>query len=404
MLISAACLVFVGMATLYAIGHPADPSQTAQDADQANLMQKQLLFFAMGLAGFGLINFFNYRRLGYISYWLYGLILFLLFLLLVSRYVTPLPFIPQINGTHRWIVIQFGGLRLPNIQPSEFCKLIYIIALAWYLRYRSNYRSISSLLGPFVLTLVPMGLILLEPDLGTFLLMMPVLFSMLFVAGAKRRHLVVIILLAIMVSPLFWTQMRAYQRRRISSVLLQNQRMQDLAEKHPELGRILVGTPFSRKRWVNDWGYHLLRSKYAVSSGGIEGRGYRQGPFIRYNFLPERENDFIFAMIAHQFGFIGAVAVMGLYAVLIFCGLEIAVNNTDPFARLLAVGISAMFAVEVVINISMTLGLMPITGLTLPFVSKGGSSLLVSMLALGLLNNIGRSRPFSTAPKPFDTQ
>jgi cell division protein FtsW (lipid II flippase) len=148
-----------------------------------------------------------------------------------------------------------------------------------------------------------------------------------------------------------------------------------------------------------NWGWHLIRSKYAVASGGAKGYGFRRGPFVKYNFLEARHNDFIFATIAHQWGFWGCLGLLGLCVILIGCGLEIAGNNTDPFGRLLAVGIVAMFAVEIIVNASMTVGLMPITGLTLPLVSYGGSSLLVSMAAVGLLNNVGRCRPFSVAPK-----
>jgi cell division protein FtsW (lipid II flippase) len=134
----------------------------------------------------------------------------------------------------------------------------------------------------------------------------------------------------------------------------------------------------------------------------MRGYGFRQGPFIKYDFLWARHNDFVFAIIAHQLGFVGCLGLLLLYVVIIGCGLEIAGNNTDPFGRLLSVGIVAMFAVEVIVNVSMTVGLMPITGLTLPLVSYGGSSLLVSMMALGLLNNVGRYRPFSVAQKPFE--
>jgi cell division protein FtsW (lipid II flippase) len=134
----------------------------------------------------------------------------------------------------------------------------------------------------------------------------------------------------------------------------------------------------------------------------MTGYGFRRGPFVKYNFLPARHNDFIFAIIAHQWGFAGCLGLLGLYALIIGCGLEIAGNNTDPFGRLLAVGIVAMFAVEVIVNVSMTVGLMPITGLTLPLVSYGGSSLLVSMISVGLLNNVGRCRPFTVAKRPFE--
>jgi len=391
------CLLALGIAVIYAIGHPAEPSPAAQTQELAGYWKKQLLFAAVGICAFLAANMVNYRRLGALSYWLYACVLFLLVLLLFSRYIIPLPFVPEINGTHRWISVRIGGLRLPNLQPSEICKICYILALAWYLRYRSNYRNLKSLLGPFVLTVLPMLLILLEPDLGTVLLMMPVFLTMVFVAGAKVRHLLLIVLMATLISPLMWLKMKPYQRIRISSLLLQSKWVRDKAQQHPLVGKLLVGGRFSSKRWESDWGYHLMRSKFAVASGGARGYGFRRGPFVKYSFfLPTRtqHNDFIFSIIAHQWGFRGSLALLLLYAIVTWCGLEIAANNTDPFGRLLAVGIVAMFAVEVIVNISMTIGLMPITGLTLPFVSYGGSSLLVSMIAVGLLNNVGRCRPF----------
>jgi len=391
------CLLALGIATIYGIGHPAEPSPAAETQQLTGYCKKQLIFAAVGICSFLAANMVNYRRLGAISYSLYGAVLVLLVLLLVSRYIVPLPFMPAINGTHRWISVQIGGFHLPNLQPSELCKICYILALAWYLRYRSNYRNLKSLLGPFVLTVLPMLLILLEPDLGTVLLMMPVFFTMIFVAGAKARHLLLIILMAVLISPLMWFKMKSYQRIRISSVLLQSKWLREKAEQHPVLGKILVGDRFSSRRWESDWGYHLMRSKFAVASGGAGGYGFRRGPFVKYSFfLPTKtqHNDFIFSIIAHQWGFTGSLALFLLYAIVVWCGLEIAANNTDPFGRLLTVGIVAMFAVEVIVNISMTVGLMPITGLTLPFVSYGGSSLLGSMIAVGLLNNVGRCRPF----------
>jgi rod shape determining protein RodA len=222
---------------------------------------------------------------------------------------------------------------------------------------------------------------------------------MLFVAGAKAKHLLLIILMALLVSPLLWHKMRTYQRRRISSVVLQNKWVRDKAEKHPWLGQVLVGTTFSEKQWKNNWGWHLIRSKYAVASGGARGYGFRKGPFVKYDFLEARHNDFIFAIIAQQWGFVGCMVLFLLYIFIVGCGLEIAIHNTDPFGKLLAVGIVAMFVVEVIINIGMTLGIMPITGLTLPLISYGGSSLVVSMASIGLLNNVGRCRPFTVAPK-----
>jgi rod shape determining protein RodA len=267
------------------------------------------------------------------------------------------------------------------------------------LRYRSNYRRFRALLAPFALTLLPMMLILPEPNLGTVLLLLPIFFTMLFVAGARVRHLALIALLAVLVSPGLWLTMRPYQRTRISGVVLQSPWVRGQAQARPAFGRLLVGEKFTEQRWKNKWGYHLLRSKWAIASGGLAGYGFGRGPFVQYGFLGERHNDFIFCVIAHQWGFLGCMAFLGLYVIVIAAGLEIAAHNIDPFARLLAVGITAMFVVEVVVNIGMTLGLMPITGLTLPFVSYGGSSLLVNMTAVGLLNNVGRCRPFSVAPR-----
>ncbi|MHC4425651.1 MAG: FtsW/RodA/SpoVE family cell cycle protein [Planctomycetota bacterium] len=402
LLAAAIILIGIGIATIYSVGHPAEQSLAGETENLGGYWKKQIIFAVVGIGGFIAVNSVNYRRFGALSYWLFAGILVLLAALLVSKYVVVLPFAKPKHGTYRWIWFTVGGRTLPSIQPSEFCKLAYILALAWYLRYRSNYRNFKALIGPFALALLPMVLILPEPDLGTVLLMMPILFTMLFVAGAKVKHLLIIILMAFLVSPLLWYKMENYQRTRISSVLLQNAWVREKAEQHPRLGRILVGTKFSTKKWKNDWGYHLIRSKYAVASGGTnsaKGYGFRQGPFIKYNFLPERHNDFIFAIIAHQWGFWGCLGLLGLYVIIVSCGLEIAANNTDPFGRLLAVGIVAMFVVEVLINVGMTVGLMPITGLTLPLVSYGGSSLLVSMAAVGLLNNIGRRRPFSVAPK-----
>lgn len=390
-------LVGIGIATIYSVGNPAELSPASETGNLGNLWKIQVKYTVVAIFGFIAVNLVNYRRLGSISYWFFAGVLVLLAYLLVSRYLVGLPFAPPSRqGVHRWIVLHPS---LPRIQPSEFCKLAYIVVLAWYLRYRSNYRSLSTLIGPFALTLLPMVLILLEPDLGTVLLMMPILFTMLFVAGAKVKHLLMIILMALMVSPLLWLKMENYQRIRISSVVLQNAWLREKAEKHSWLGETLVGAKFSEKKWKSDWGWHLIRSKYAVASGGVKGYGFRKGPFVKYNFLQERHNDFIFAIIAQQWGFLGCLGLLALYTIIVICGLEIAVHNSDPFGKLLAVGIVAMFVVEVIVNVGMTVGLMPITGLTLPLISYGGSSLLVSMVSIGLLNNIGRCRPFTVAPK-----
>lgn len=393
-------LIAAGIMTLFAAGNPLDNSTETRLAVSSTVWKRQLLYAAAGLLAMIMINLVNYRWLGTLSYWIYALILTLLAVLLLDKFI-DLPFVPIINSSRRWLRIGTQN-RFLQVQPSEFCKIAYILALAWYLRFRKNYRQFFGLVGPFALTVLAMILILLEPDLGTVFLMMPILFAMLFVAGAKVKHLLIIILLALLVSPLLWHYMRHNQRMRISSVLLQNERIFQKAEQNPKLAKILAGSTQNLKRWQRDEGYQLIHSKLAVASGGLKGYGFRKGPYIKYDSLPERHNDFIFAIIAHQFGLLGCLALLTLYAIIIGCGIEIAWLNTDPFARLVAVGIVAMFAVEVIVNVSMTLGLMPITGLTLPLVSSGGSSLVVSMIAIGLLNNIGRSRPFTVAARSFE--
>ena len=399
MLLSCLVLIAIGIISIYSV--------TPDDV----FWKKQLTFAVFGMLAFVLINLVHYKRLGPVSYWMYGIILFLLALLLVEKFVT-LPaglqdiwrqIIPYRNGSRRWIKIGFGSVYF-QIQPSEFCKLIYIIALAWYLRFRHNYRRLAGLAGPFVLTFVAMALILLEPDLGTVMLMLPLLFAMLFAAGARVRHLLLVVLLAALLSPVLWLNMHDYQRMRIASVLLQNDWIYNRVTASPALTKALGVEPVRLYQWKRDEGYHLRHSKYAVSTGGVTGCGFRKGPYSegKYVHLPEAHNDFIFAIIAHQFGLLGCVLLFILYCIIATCGLEIAWFNTDPFGRLIAVGIVVMFMTQVVVNVGMTIGLMPITGLTLPLVSYGGSSLIVNMAAIGLLNNIGRDRPFSVAGKAFE--
>jgi rod shape determining protein RodA len=398
MVAAAAALISIGLATIYAAGHPAgvDPTAASRKIHDISLKyDRQMLFAAVAFFAMVVASSFPYRLLGRVSYLFYGIILVMLAMLLVAR-VVHIPFIDSSHGSYRWFT--FGNMQF---QPSEFCKLAYIVALAWYLRYRTNCRSFFALVGPFVFTLAPMVMILLEPDLGTVLLMLPILFAMLFVAGAKGRHLIIILLMAVAAMPIFWNFMGGYQKMRVASMLFQNNWLRQKALQNPRVGFILAGGSNKIRNWERNEGYNLMASKYAVASGGVTGYGWRNGPYLRYDLLPERHTDFIFSLIAHQWGFVGSMTLIFLYAVIIGCGLFIAVSNTDPFGRLIAVGIITMFAIEILVNISMTLGLMPITGITLPLVSYGGSSLVIHMAALGLLNNVGRSKPFSVATSPF---
>jgi rod shape determining protein RodA len=401
MILAALAVVSIGLATIYAAGHPAgvDPEGASRDIQKmAGCYDRQVLFAAVAVFAAVLASSFTYRLLGRVSYLLYGIILVMLALLLVSKYVHQLPFAAPRKNTNVFCWFSFGSMQL---QPSEFCKLAYIIALAWYLRYRANCRNFSALIGPFIFALAPMVMILLEPDLGTVMLMMPILFAMLFVAGAKGRHLVLILLLAACCAPVFWHYMKGYQRMRISSMLLQSDWLRDKARTNGTLGKVLAGGSSNIRNWEKNEGYQLQQSKYAIASGGATGYGWRNGPYLKYDLLPERHNDFVFSLIAHQWGFVGSMGLLLLYGVIVLCGITIAVSNTDPFGRLIAVGIVTMFAVEILVNVSMAVGLMPIAGLTLPLASYGGSSLVIHMAAIGMLNNVGRSKPFNVASSPF---
>ena len=337
---------------------------------------RQILYFLTGIGLMLVALWPSYQKIGRYTYLAYGITLVMLILLVVDRYV-DLPLIPVRNHARRWISL--GPLSL---QPSEFMKLVLILTLARYLRFRNSYRRWRGLILPFGLTLVPMGLILMQPDLGTMLMLLPVLFMMLFVAGARLRHLALIVLLGCASLPMFYIYgMKPYQRERVQILFKQN--VDDV-------------------RWHMGPGYQLRQSKIALGSGGVAGEGWGQGVFIDKSLLPEEHNDFIYAILGHQSGFIGCVLVILAYSTIVFFGLEVATVTNDPFGRLLAIGVIVMIVVQALLNISMTVGLAPITGMTLPFVSAGGSSLWANFLALGLLVNVAQRRPMLIAHPPFE--
>jgi cell division protein FtsW (lipid II flippase) len=282
-------------------------------------------------------------------------------------------------------------------------KVGYILALAWYLRRRDNVRRLSGLLGPFVLTVLPMLLVLMQPDLGTALLLMPVLFVMLFAAGARLRHLLTVILLGAVSLPLFWNRMHDYQRFRVAGVLLQIEAIRTSISENPDSPWAWLCTADAAKRWEQGDGFQLIGSKTALGSGGLLGHGWKEGTYVKFEFLPARHTDFIFAIIGEQFGFVGCLGVLGCYLLIILAGVEIAVATSEPFGKLLAVGVVSMIFTQAAINVGMTMGLAPVTGIPLPFMSYGGSSMMVSYLLIALLISVSQHRPFSVAPRPFES-
>jgi cell division protein FtsW (lipid II flippase) len=292
-----------------------------------------------------------------------------------------LPFVPQSivhsrNGARRWI-----NLVVTDFQPSELAKIAYVLSMARYLRFRTTHRRLLGLVIPFVLTLVPMGLILVEPDLGTALLFVPTLFALLIAAGAKLKHLALVALLGLSSAPLAYPVLKDHQKDRIKAVWAQ---MTD------------------DRTYVNDIGFQGQQAMTLIGAGQVLGVGASQAEMlIEHNHLPEHHNDMIFAVVACRWGLVGIGLTWALFLCLLGGGLVVAGQCKDPFARLIAVGLVALLFAQMAINTGMTLGLFPITGMTLPFVSAGGTSLVTAWLMIGLLLNVGMRRPLYMAGESF---
>lgn len=283
---------------------------------------------------------------------------------------------PTVNGAHRWI--RFGPV---GVQPSEFAKLAFVLALARYLMYRESYRRLWGLLGPLALAMVPVLLVLKEPDLGTSLVFLPVLFAMLFAAGARRTHLALVAAVAVAMLPLLWSQMSREQKSRVTA----------LAEQTA-----------AGERPTED-GYHLHRAKQVLALGGWTGSLVGGETTSDYGaaLVPEAHTDSIAVVLGERLGLLGWALLLALYWLLVWRALAVAGATREPFGRLVAVGTGAMIATQALINTGMHVGLLPITGLTLPLVSYGGSSLLANSLALGLLLNVGLRPGYELTNEPF---
>jgi rod shape determining protein RodA len=286
---------------------------------------------------------------------------------------------PGINGSRRWYPIGdslFGGSGGGGfqLQPSELAKIAFVLMLARYLRYRKELNTFSDLLIPSVFMLIPFVLILVEPDHGTALLFPAVFFAMLIAAGIKLRYLATVCMIAIIAMAAYYPLMPAYARGRIFALTPTTQ------TSDPHL---------QRAAW------HAQMSAIAIGSGGLTGDpdGVKH---IKQGFLPESHTDFIFATIGAQFGFMGCAIVVLLYFAFFAAAADIAISTKEQFGRLLAVGLSCMILFQALINMCMTVQLAPIVGITLPFVSYGGSSLLTNMLAVGLLLNVSLRRQSKT--------
>lgn len=315
---------------------------------------RQIAWFLLGSFIFLFVININYRKIIGIGNVFYFLTIFLL--------VTVLIFGSRRFGAQRWLAI--GGF---TIQPSEFAKLFITLALVQYLTNHKIYSGFKNILIPLAMVLVPFILILEEPDLGTALILLPILFILLYIWGAPARYLFSIVLCGVLFSPLGWFLLKDYQKERL--IVFMNPNVDPLGA-----------------------GYTVIQSRIAIGSGGFFGKGWLSGTQNQLNFLAERHTDFIFSVAGEERGFLGGLLLIGLYYLLIKRALRITEKVKDPCGRLLAVGLSAMIGIQVVVNLSMTMGFMPVVGLPLPLVSYGGSSLLVTMISLGLLESIAIHR------------
>lgn len=358
-LIAAMLLVLIGW-----VAHARCDEFTASGG---RYVRQQMLWTALGAAAAVAAAIPNYRRLGAVSYLIYGLLI----AALVAVY-----FFPAMNNAHRWIRVAGVGF-----QPSDPAKLALVLALARYLRYRDEHRKLAGFLVPLVLTLVPVLLVLKEPDLGTSGVFLPVMLAMLFVAGARRGDLARLFLIGLILLPALWTQMSREQKSRVTALFEQTVPGQKPA----------------------DDAYQLHQAKQMLALGGVWGSlisgPQADDPAVYY--LPEARSDFVFCVVIERFGLWGAALTLALYAILVWRGLAIAAAAQDPFGRLVAAGLVALIATQVLINTGMNVGLLPVTGLSLPLVSYGGSGLLTFGLAIGLLVNIALRPGYEVSGEAF---
>jgi len=263
-------------------------------------------------------------------------------------------------GAQRWI-----DLGILQLQPSEMMKVTLVLALARYFHGVSmeDVGRPTYVLVPIALTLVPAALVLKQPDLGTAMMLLLMAVAVFFIAGVRLWKFAVVGALGLSAIPIAWQFLHDYQRKRVLTFL------------NPETDPLGAG-------------YHILQSKIALGSGGLFGRGFLQGSQSHLNFLPEKQTDFIFTMLAEEFGMVGGLALLGLYTVVLIYGAAIALRSRNQFGRVLAMGLTCNLFLYVFINIAMVMGLLPVVGVPLPLISYGGTAMLTAMATLGLLMSV----------------
>jgi len=348
----------------------ASASSNINSTDSLYYVKKQLLWVAIGTVAMIAVACFNYEH--YMKLWPFIFMGCAALLILVL-------FLPEIENTHRWI-----DLKFMNFQPSEITKLALIVSLSCF--FVQNIKRIKSF-GVFIvsgiLSFIVFVLILIEPDLGSAMVILAIYLPILWLAGASRKWFVILMLIIILlVGGLYF---------------ILYQETDAFTHKVTEpIGKIPL-SPYQLNRLIIfidpyidplDTGYHMIQSLVAIGSGGMTGKGYGEGTQVQGNFLPAHHTDFIFAVVGEEFGFWGAAGLLMLYLLLLLRLAWIAFRAKDLLGRLIVVGVVSMLTFQILVNVGMTIGIMPITGITLPFLSYGGSSLLLNMVAMGLVLSV----------------
>ena len=333
-------------------------------------VKKQALWIVIGLGFAVFLASYNYKNLLRHYKFLYGFMILSLI---------GVMFMPEQKGAHRWY-----NLGFMDFQPSELAKIITIICFAAFLVYKQ--KDIKSWKTFFQCLLVigfPMALVLVEPDLGTSLVFGCILLAMMWIGGIpKRRMLGFIGVIALMIAFVFfdlYLSTGGFEYAAEDLVI-------PLPLKAYQLMRLVI--------FINPYmdpmntGYHIIQSQVAIGSGGLFGKGFGEGSQIQNDFLPEHHTDFIFAVVGEEFGLIGCLFMLLLYCVILYRCLRIAFNSSDLFGTLIVAGLTIMFTFQIFVNIGMTIGIMPITGLPLPFMSYGGTSMLMNMISVGLILSV----------------
>ena len=355
----AAVLLVIG---LFAIYSATGQTLRQDNQDPLSRVNKQVATAVLGFILLLVMVTFDYRFLKVYAGFIFGATLLLLAIL-------QIPGVSGGEGTTSSF-IDIPGISLLQISPSEFAKIGLIVILAAMLsELRSPVPFLADVIRVVTVAVVTMGLVFINVEIGTTIVLTAITVGILVVAGTRAKHLIALAACAIVMIVL------AFQLNVI---------------KDYQIDRLTAF--FDSGNAAEDARYNLEQSQIAVGSGGMLGRGYLQGTQTNLDYVPEQHTDFIFTVIGEEFGFVGSAAVLGLFAMLLWRAIRIAYLSKDPFGTYLATGIASMFAIQMFVNVGMVIGIMPITGIPLPFLSYGGTAMLVNFVAVGILLNVHMRR------------